>query len=189
MADILSALNPFAAGAEALGGLIKIGVGIGQRAKGNKLLKEANTEDLANQAEFKKNASIGLPSEQYNQAMKNIQRQQLFAMRSAGDRRSGLALLPTIQDATNTAIGNLDVTNAQARMANQNKLLSYNVNKFLRDREYALGVKGMGNQNLFGGVDQFAAGGLQFGGSLGNGSNGYGNSVSRSADTYSSPHR
>lgn len=161
MPDLLSSINPFAAGAQALGGLINLGVGLFQKSKAAPLLKAANAEEAANQQLVQKNASIGLPSEQYNQAMKNIQRQQLFAMKKASDRRSGLALLPTIQDVTDTATGNLDVSNAQARAANQQRLIQYNNQKFLRDYNYAMGLKGMGNQNLYSGLDKLVAGGGQ----------------------------
>ena len=91
-------------GANILGGAIKGLLGGGQKRKGRKLLDSLQypTEGLPsevteNQILAKQQAATGLPSEQYANAMKNIQRNQLMALRGAHDRRGGLAVLPQVQ--------------------------------------------------------------------------------------------
>lgn len=159
-------LNPYVAGAQALGGIIKSVVGFGQASKGNRLLKGLVYPTETIPTEITDAAATGLPSEQYNQAMKNIQRNQLVALRGSQDRRSGVALISNIQQGTNDATLNLDAKNAEARQSNQFRLASWkdkvwqhNVrDKYNRDYDYAMKLKGMGNQNLYGGVDQIAGG-------------------------------
>lgn len=175
-------LNPYMAAANAAGGLLSGITGLIQKGQGRKLLKglQYPTEQLpqevvANQRLAEQRAAEGLPSEQYNQAMKNIQRQQLMALRGAHDRRGGLGVLSGIQQGTNDATLNLDVANANARLNNQRQLMNvnsqtanwksqlFNANvrdKYNRDYNYGMGLVGMGNQNLVGGIDRLAAGGV-----------------------------
>jgi len=54
-------------------------------------------------------AKTGLPSEQYNMAQKNIQRQQQRALRGAADRKMGLAMLPYLDDNANRAINRFKI--------------------------------------------------------------------------------
>jgi len=132
------------------------------------------TEQLPAEYEENKNlaetmAGTGMPSEQYAMAMRNIQRQQLAMLREAKTRRGGLAVLPSLLRGTNDATLDLDAANAQQRVANQRTLMTVkdriggvkrdlfdkNIrDKYIRDYEYAMGLKGMGNQNLYGGADQ-----------------------------------
>lgn len=126
------------------------------------------SQKLAEQA-----AAEGLPSQQYNQAQQNIQRQQNRAISMAADRRSGLMALPGIQQSSNDALLNLDVKDAQARMANQQKLYgilgqtaqyrdkAFDINKmqpYERDYNYYQSLLGAGNQNLLAGADKFIGG-------------------------------
>lgn len=192
--SLIGAANPYAAGAQALGGLIGSAVGFFQQRKANKLLKRLSyplesipKEVFQNQEQAKINANTGLPSEQYNQAMKNIQRQQLFALKSANDRRGGLGLISGLNAQGNNAIENLDVANAKQRLANEQTLMNVNNQvagwrdkvwdwntrqKYIRDYNYAMALKGQGNQNLYSGLDKLAAGGGQLLGSgFGGGNN------------------
>lgn len=168
------------AGVNAFGGLIKGLVGSGQKHKGDKLLKNLQYPTEQVPTEITNAAATGMPSEQYGQAMQNIQRQQLMALRGAHDRRGGLGLISGIQQGTNDATLGLDVKNAQIKQQNQFKLASWkdkvwqnNVkDKYTRDYSYAMGLKGVGNQNLVGGLDQLgAAGGMAAMGLFGTGSN------------------
>lgn len=107
-------------------------------------------------------SNTGLPSEQYNLAMKNIQRQQAKTLASASDRKMGLGLISTIDDNANQAVASLDAKNAQQRLANQNQLMNVNnsisawkTGKYNRDMadynnkyDYAMALKGQGNQNI-----------------------------------------
>lgn len=77
------------------------------------------TEITKNQELANLRAKTGLPSEQYNMAMKNIQRQQAKTLKSAMDRRMGLGLLASVDDNANQAIGRLDANNANARLQNE----------------------------------------------------------------------
>lgn len=153
-------------GASILGGVIKGLVGGGQRRKGRKLLDSLQYPEEKIPTEITDAANTGLPSEQYNQAMRNIQRQQLTALKSSQDRRGGLSVIPTIQQGTNDATLNLDVANANARQQNQFRLAGWkdkvwqnNVkDKYNRDYAYGMGLLGQGNQNLYNGIDQGIAG-------------------------------
>ncbi len=168
--------------AQGVGGLLSFGSGLIQAHKGNKLLKglQYPTEQLPDEYQQNQNtaqqmAATGMPAEQYNMAMKNIQRQQLMALRAANDRRGGLNVLTALLQGTNDATLNLDSANSQQRVSNQRNLMTVNNqvagvkrdlfdrnirDKYMRDYQYAMQLKGMGNQNLVGGVDKLAAGGL-----------------------------
>lgn len=169
------------------GGLLSGVTGLLQRRKAKKELAKLQrpeytipNEIMQNKAMAEKAASEGLPSQQYNQAMQNIQRQQNRALTAAGSRRGALMALPGIQQQANDQLMNLDIKDAQARMANQQQL--YGINSqvgALRDKafdinkmqpyqdnlSYYRSLLGAGNQNLVGGIDKAASGaGLLIGG-------------------------
>lgn len=173
------------AASQGLSALINGVTGIFQRAKGRRLLKQAGespTEYIPTAIEQNKEmatlgANVGLPSEQYAQAMKNLQRQQMMALRGANDRKGGLLTLAGNQQGYNDAIMNLDVKDAQARMQNQktlyginnqygnwqNKVWQNNVKApWERKYQYAQSLIGSGNQNATTGLDQLGAAGLQY---------------------------
>lgn len=130
-------------------------------------------EILQNQKMAQQAASEGLPSQQYNQAMQNIQRQQNRALTAAGSRRSALMALPGIQQQANDQLLNLDINDAQAKMANRQRLYGINsqvagyrdkafdLNKltpYNEDKNYYMGLLGAGNSNLLAGADKFLGG-------------------------------
>lgn len=167
-------------GAQVLSGLIGGLVGGGQRRKGNNLLNSLSypTESipqavLENQESARERANKGLPSAQYNQAMQNIQRQQMTAITGAQSRRSALDALPSIQQQSNDATLNLDSADAKQRVANQNNLQEVNnqvgqwqdkvwdnnvKQKYIQNYNYAMGLIGSGNNNIQSGVDRGIAG-------------------------------
>jgi len=113
-------------------------------------------------------AKTGLPSEQYNMAQKNIQRQQQRALRGAADRKMGLAMLPYLDDNANRAMEKLDANNANARRENERTLLDVNTQvgnwkKGLYDRnvrqiwnrnfDYNMGLLGQANDNIMQGIN------------------------------------
>lgn len=173
--------------AQGVSGIISGIAGIGQRREGKKLLRNIGDETvpeevLANQVEAKTMANQGLPSAQYNQAMKNIQRQQLMALRGANDRRGGLAAISTTQQLAGDALGRLDMADAQQHIANQKQLMTvnnqvgdYKHSIWERKYNYGMGLLGMGNQNLYNGIDKVAAGGgsLAYGANDGSSGSGY----------------
>lgn len=151
-----------------------------QKKKAKKALEELNanepketipTEVLKNQELAEIRAKTGLPSEQYNMAMKNINRQQAKTIKAATDRHMGLNLLSSIDDNANKAIGNVDVQTAIARMENEKVLMDVNNQvanwkKGLFDRnvrqvwnrkyDYNMGLLGAGNQNQANAINSFA---------------------------------
>lgn len=181
-----------AAIAAGVGGAIKLGTGLIQRGSANRWLKNSQqpiesmpTEITRNQELATLRANTGMPSEQYNNAMKNIQRQQLLALRRAGEMGGGkgLAILGGINEQGNDAVGNLDARDAQMRVNNEGQLIGVNNQvagwksrlfdqnirqKWLRTYQQKMGELGAGNQNLVGGLDKMAAGGLSMFGGGGN---------------------
>lgn len=167
-------------GVNLVGGLVKGLFGGGQKRKGKKLLDSLQyptesipQEEIENQNLARQQAATGLPSEQYANAMKNIQRQQLTALRGAHDRRGGLGLIGGIQQGTNDATLNLDTADARQKIANQNNLMNVNnrlagwkdkiwqnnvKEKYNRDYSYGMGLLGAGNQNVASGIDQGLSG-------------------------------
>lgn len=161
-------------------GLLSGITGFFQRRKAKKALAglqrpeyQIPNEVLQNQKMAEKAASEGLPSQQYNQAVQNIQRQQSRALSAATSRRGGLMALPGVQQQANDALLGLDVKDAQARMANQQQLYGINsqvgafrdkawdINKmqpYQRDYNYNMSLLGMGNQNMLAGADKLLGG-------------------------------
>ena len=171
-------LAPMAA--QAASGLISVITGIFQKKKANKLLDNLHRPDyvipneiMQNQKQAELNARQGLPSEQYQQAMQNIQRQQNRTLQGARDRRGGLLAVSAAQQNANDSLLGLDVANAKARLGNQQALYGINnqvagykdkafqINKmqpYQQNYNYAMGLLGAGNQNLTGGIDKFTGG-------------------------------
>lgn len=164
------------------GGLISGITGLFQKKKANKLLASLQrpqyvipNEVLQNQKQAELNSRQGLPSEQYNQGMQNIARQQNTALQRATDRRGGLLAVAGTQQLGNDASLNLDVANANARLKNQNTLYGINnqvagyrdkafqinqMQPYQQNYNYAMGLLGSGNQNLVSGIDKVASGAL-----------------------------
>lgn len=167
--------------ANAAGGLIGLGAGIFQKKKAKNIIKSAGEqplynipqEILRNQKMAELGAAEGMPSQQYNNAMKNIQESQRNALSSSLDRRSALMALPKIQRQTNTALGSLDAQDAQMRRQNQQTLYNVgNTTAQYRDKEwnynqlqpwqrkynYGMQLLGAGNQNFMSGLEKFIGG-------------------------------
>lgn len=202
MADITSvasAANPWAAAAQGVSGLLSTGIGLLQRGSANRWLKK-NQQPIENMPiEVKRNqqlaemrANTGLPSEQYNNAMKNIQRQQLLSLRTAGQMGGGkaLSILGGLNEQGNNAVGNLDAQDAQMRVNNEGKLMNVNNQvagwksnlfdknvrqKWLREYDNKMSQQAAGNINATKGIDNILAAGGQYGASGGfNSNNSYG---------------
>jgi hypothetical protein len=127
---------------------------------------------LDSQAQAKVNATVGLPSEIYNNNQKNIQRTQIGALKQAQDRRLGGSVVPAIQDNTNNANLALDAADAKQRMANVGQLYKINntvgamqhqifqtgaMDEYNRKYQYAMSLLGAGNQNIASGINQGVA--------------------------------
>ncbi len=162
-------------------GLISGITGFYQKRKAKKLLKEAGEqptysipqEILRNQKMAEMGANEGMPSQQYTNAMKNIQRNQASVLSGARDRRSALMALPQIQRQSNDAMGNLDVQDAGMRLQNQKTLYgigaqtaqyrdkAFDTNQmqpWKRKYNYANQLLAAGNQNFTAGLDKLVSG-------------------------------
>lgn len=194
IAGAAASASPWGAAAQLAGGLLSMGIGLAQRGQANKWLKNNQQPIEGLPSEIKRNqqlaeirANTGLPSEQYNNAMKNIQRQQLMALRGASQMGGGKALgiLGGINEQGNDAVAGLDAADAGARLNNEGQLINVNNNvanwksqlfdrnvrqKWLRQYEQMMGQQGSGNQNLVGGIDKIFAAGGEYGASEGFGS-------------------
>lgn len=164
----------------AAGAVIGGAVGFFQKKKGNALLKKnpypnqpIPAEELANQQAAQNMALEGMPSEQYQAANKNIQRQQAAALFDSQDRRVGSANVAAIQQNTNDATGNLDAQSAAIRRQNQLNLQNVNSGvaayrdkafdwnqkqKYLQDYQYGMSLVGSGNANMMSGSDKLLGG-------------------------------
>jgi hypothetical protein len=118
-------------------------------------------------------ANEGMPSQQYAQAQKNIQRQQIAAIGQSQDRRSGAGTIGAIQQATNDAYGNLDAASAGIKRQNQLNLQTVNnqiagwrdktwnwnqQQKYIQNYNLGQSLLGAGNQNEMGGIDKLIGG-------------------------------
>lgn len=189
-----------AAGAAVVGAGVSIYKGIKQKQEAKKLERDnpRPTENVpeevyANQQMAQNMSLQGLPSEQYEQARRNIQRQQAAATGQAQDRRSGVANIGAIQQGTNDAYGNLDAANAGARHQNQLALIGVNNQvagwkdkvfdwnqrqKYIESHNYALSLLGSSNANIYGGADKLLGGAFQaYGSGAFNGAGGNKNSI------------
>lgn len=169
------ALGPIGAAAGGLiGGAVGYLEGASQKRKANKLLSQNQYMPLGVPREIYENQQIarnqalqGLPSQQYNQAMQSIQRQQQAAITAAQDRRSGINSIGGIQQRSDDAAANLGVADANARLENRRQLFGINnqvagyktqaweQNDLNRQRNYEYGQRllGAGNANEFGALD------------------------------------
>lgn len=162
------------------GGLLGGLIGGGQKRKARDILAQNRypaqvipKELLDNQQRAQMLAQQGLPSQQYDQAVKNIERGRTAATRMAVDRRGGLGMINPIQTAASDALGELGVADANARLQNQRTAMQVNQdvarakqsafdwnekNKYQQDREYGMGLLGAGNVNQLTGIDKALAG-------------------------------
>lgn len=179
---------PILALANLAGGALSSLIGGSQRRKARKALngmeypiEQIPDEVLQNQNQANQMAGQGLPSEQYNKSVRDIQRQQLMTLRRANNRRGGLMALPSILQGGTDATLNLNAADAAQRLNNQryaigvnnevanwrSQLFDRNIrNKYNRDFDYNMSLLGQGNQNLFGGVEKGIAGGAELIGGL-----------------------
>lgn len=181
---------PFLAAASLLSGGISALKGASQKKQANKII-EGNPfptqtipqSILDNKEMAKMRANEGLPSQQYQNAIKNIDRTSNAALRTAVGRRGGLGLVSTIQQRANDAKGNLDVADANARRLNQNQLMNVNNQvgqwennvwdwnkrqKYIQTAAAARALMGAGNANFNQGLDRLVGGGLLTGDYLSN---------------------
>jgi len=176
---------PLLAIASLVSGGISAFQGLSQKSQGKKMAALNPYPDqqipqaiLDNQELAKQQANVGLPSQQYQQAEKNINRNSVAALRGATDRRGGLGMVSTIQQGANDAKLGLDVADANARQQNQQQLMQQNNvmgqyqnnvwdwnkrQKYIQTAASARSLMGAGNANLNVGLDRALGGLLQSG--------------------------
>ena len=171
---------PFAAIA-AIPSVIKGIQGISQGIKGRKMAKANIRPEYQIPKEFQQNLAIaenmgrvGLPQQQYNQGLQNIQRSQTAGLRQIGRMGRG-GNVAGLARAGMDATVNLDVQDANARMRNQQTAMGYRGQmgqqklakqqwdkfaKYQEDAAAAEGLMGAGRQNVMGGLTDLANVGL-----------------------------
>lgn len=204
-AGVGSLFGPVGTGVGAIaGGIASSLFGLSQKKQGNKLLADNPYPTYNIPGEIYENKNLaqqiaggGLPATQYEQAMRNIQRQQGTAISALQGRRSAVGGIGRIVGAGNDASLNLASADAQQKLANQKVLMGANsalagyqdksfqwnqANKYNQNRQYAMSLLGAGNQNLAGGIDKGIAGLSYLGAGLFGGGGG-GNSNSQQQGT------
>ncbi len=156
-----------------LGGIQSL-YGIYQQHKGNQMAAQNQRPNYEIPDEIKQNLSQaqnmaleGLPAEQKQQYLQNIQRSQNFGLGAQSDRKGGLAGLGSIVQSGNDASMNLLSADAQARRQNQGALMNARTamagykdkafefnkaNPFYEKAAAARAMQGAGQQNIWGGL-------------------------------------
>ena len=159
-----------------VGGALGIASGLFGKKKANKILaqnpyptQEMPSEITENQQIARGAATQGMPSEQYEAAQKNIQRNQAAAVSAAQDRRSGVQSIGAIQQASDDATNQLNAQSAEMRRQNRAELYSANQTaaswkdklfdwnqrqKYIQNYNYGMGLLGQSNQNIMSGADR-----------------------------------
>lgn len=156
--------------------IAQAGYGIYQAFKGNQLANSMTRpeyqipeEVLANLSDAQIQALEGLPAEQKQAFVENIQRGSQSAMRGLGDRSAGISGISSIQQNEADSYRELLGMDARQRQANQANLMNQRSNVAdYRDKAWdynvrqpydetmaaAEAMKGAGLQNIFGGLKQ-----------------------------------
>jgi len=161
---------------------IKLGTGIYQAIKGNKLRNstsrptyEIPQEILDSLTDAQVQALRGMPAEQKQQYVDNVMRSQQASLDAMGDRKGGLAGLAGVQQTAIDAYRNMLSMDAQQRQINeQNLQRTRGVVAGFKDKEFdynqaqpydqtmaaAEAMTGSGMQNIMGGVQSGSQMGL-----------------------------
>lgn len=177
--------------------------GVYQAIKGAKERREAKAAQRAAMAqqeqlvaEANQRAMNGLPQEQYQKALQDIQRNQGYAIQQLRDRRTGVAGVGAVQQRSNDAVLGLDVQDAAARERNQRladaqygKLISMRGGYAQQSLDYGGALQAAGIQNIgnaVSSISQMGGAGAFSGGSGVSGGNGFGsiNSVTGGVSSY-----
>lgn len=167
----LENINTVAAIAGGIGVLGKLWSGFSQKNQANKIAKNNPRGVQTVQSEYQQNvndaelmAKNGMPSQQYNNALNNIGRNQAGGLRLAS-RKGGTSGIASILRAGNDATANLDVQDSIQKNRNMLNLLqerrvlggqkqaAWNWNtrdKYLENLAKEQALRGAGNQNLAG---------------------------------------
>lgn len=130
------------------------------------------TEVLENQKMAQMRANSGLPSAQYQKAQQDIRANRNAAIAANADKRGGVGVIGAIQGQSDDATNALNAADAQQKIANEKTL--YGINQdvagykdkkwaaekdtYDRDYNYAMSLKGAGNQSILNGIDSGLSG-------------------------------
>lgn len=178
------------------GALVGLASGFFGKKKANNILKQnpyptesMPSEVLANQQIAEGAATQGMPSEEYQNAQRNIQRNQAATVSAAATSPGGAVRnIGAIQQASNDATGQLDAQSAEMRRQNRGELYAANNQvaswkdklfdwnsrqKYIQNYNYGMGLLGQSNQNIMTGADKLlgTAAGAAASGLFGSGSN------------------
>jgi len=140
-----------------------------QIEKNNLYPTEAPPQAIQDNAQMaKENANVGLPSQIYANSLKEIQRNQAVAIRTAQSRRAGQGLIGPIVQGTDDAVDRLTARNQQAQVNNQGTLYRQNdilgkyqqdafnwnsKNRYNQQYNYGQQLAGAAGANIVHGVD------------------------------------
>lgn len=167
-----------------VGGLVGAGVGlfegISQKNQAKRLQAQNQypgytipQELLANQKQAELMAQQGLPSQQYQNAVKQIQQQRNQAIYAEQQRNAGVQQAGNILQGTTQAMDQLNSEDAAQRIQNIRQLFQVNNqvagarnqafdwnqrNRYEQQYAYAMQLLGAGNQNIVHGIDTGVAG-------------------------------
>lgn len=155
--------------------------GIFQGIKGKKMAKANVRPTYQIPKEFAQNLAIaenmgrvGMPQQQYTQGLQNIQRNQSAGLRQIGRMGRGGSVAGLARAGMDAGV-NLDVADANARLANQRAAMGYRgvmgqqqlakqqwdkFGKYQEDAAAAEALMGAGRQNVMGGLSDLANVGL-----------------------------
>lgn len=123
MADMTNQISSWAGGgATTTLGAAQALYGMWKQKKNKRPTYEIPDEIKQNLNDATIQALEGLPAEQKQQYINNLQRSSAFSLSQANSRKGGLAGIASVNQNQNDAYANLLSMDAQARMANQNKL-------------------------------------------------------------------
>jgi hypothetical protein len=166
-------MDPLTLGLIGIPGATKSVVGLLQYLEGRKQaratrpLREIPDEIFQNLNQAEIQALEGMPMEQRQRYVQDIQRGSQSALRAMGDRRAGIAGIPQIYQKELDSYGNLAGQDAMMRMQNQDRLAAnrmemarqkdtqFQLNEyepFLNKMRLAEGLIGAGMQNFMGGM-------------------------------------
>lgn len=168
-----------AGGIEGVAGVVE---GLFKNAKANRLLANNQFPEYTIPSAIMQNQRLaailgqsGLPG--YSSDLNNIYRSQANANQQSQNYRGGLLNAGSVQANTNNALDTLGVDTANAVRQNQQIQMGANTQygqyqdqawswnqqyPYLRNYQYAMGLKGAANQNINSGVDALGAAGTNY---------------------------
>ncbi len=103
-------------------GAVQMGIGLINQKKNKRPTYEIPPEIAQGLSEAQRQALVGLPEEQKQQFISNLQRGQAYALSQSGSRKGGLQGIAALNENQNTGYANLLAQDAGARMQNQQRV-------------------------------------------------------------------